>query len=797
MIDSSTQDRTREFERRNRLWSFLFDHLNRIIDEIYHHCEEDESVEQATKVISAFQNHIHEFQSLIQWLELNKNLLTTPQRPSSVSWEVKKKLPKHSFGILNNLDCSIKSINFGVENIFIQCLFLLANTFYSKRSLTSTPISNLNNSSKFSHRNSIKNHVLLEENENVSLDQVQPTKEKDNVTQSAQNLEANSKVDLPIVKEYHNFTGTECPVLNRCNSFTSTKEIDQDGFQMVRYKNRNKVTHLKVINNTHQNGNYHTNQHNTTWPQLNKPPRDEETSHRAKKLKAKFATSSQKLSVSETLKKQEERQAKAQEAREKLLEQKAGKFKGIVKKVEEIKAQKEEQQNQLVLSMQTRLQNADRNRQEQIKKIVLKAHDEDSKVSEIQFINTLEAGNKKHDIFSREKVHELRLQDKEKERLQKLEEKASREAAVEQRRRAIQAEKQARLEQLKEQRKLKDMKIEQAQQEKEKERQEIAFQKDLERKSKIDALNALQEAKNQELQKKIATRQEETTRRHEENMEQIRQRALELSVKKSSSGVNDDALVCVPYDKVKMCSLCKVIIQSEVYLFGHLRGKRHNDAILEQNQNKVPSVEELELCNLQSIVDAPLNADNDVDFKNCEGDKLKQTRKKCKKLKQKISSRATQFEKDLEQKSLGEINGFSVPVDVKHKFTKLIKELTLLNGNNKIIGQWPVQMIRSCERSLTELNKLCNQSENNVNYFNSVDGLQLLTKLFSRVLNGTAERPTSLTDSANDKLANVYQTMCLNSRSVCKYFVQSSNIVAMLDIFYYRTKVSARETNVK
>jgi hypothetical protein len=95
----------------------------------------------------------------------------------------------------------------------------------------------------------------------------------------------------------------------------------------------------------------------------------------------------------------------------------------------------------------------------------------------------------------------------------------------------------------------------------------------LDRQSRISAINEKFAANIEELQKKIQQKQDESKRRHEENMESIRQKALELSVKKSSS---DDAPICVPYDTMKMCDLCQVIIRSEVFLFGHLRGNGYH-----------------------------------------------------------------------------------------------------------------------------------------------------------------------------------------------------------------------------
>jgi hypothetical protein len=125
--------------------------------------------------------------------------------------------------------------------------------------------------------------------------------------------------------------------------------------------------------------------------------------------------------------------------------------------------------------MEQKLQRAEEKRQQQLNRIVRKAHDEDSKVNEILFINSLEAQNKKYDILSKEKDREMKKQD-------------------------------------------------------------------------------------------------ESRCRHEENMCQIRQKALELSVHRSSSVGCDDVPICEPYDTYKLCHLCQVLIKSEVFLFGHLRG---------------------------------------------------------------------------------------------------------------------------------------------------------------------------------------------------------------------------------
>lgn len=88
--------RTRDGDLRARYWAFLFDNLNRAVDEIYQNCEKDESIVECKEAIMVLQNYTREFQALIQWLDLNINYESTPppNRPTSLTWEVRKSMPK-------------------------------------------------------------------------------------------------------------------------------------------------------------------------------------------------------------------------------------------------------------------------------------------------------------------------------------------------------------------------------------------------------------------------------------------------------------------------------------------------------------------------------------------------------------------------------------------------------------------------------------------------------------------------------------------------------------------------------
>lgn len=141
-------------------------------------------------------------------------------------------------------------------------------------------------------------------------------------------------------------------------------------------------------------------------------------------------TSPSRGSGPDSIQRFQEKQAKAQEARERLLEEKILRSKEKVRKVETIKARKEEQQQQLRADLDHKLQKAEELRQQQLIKIKKTAHDEEVKVSEIHFINEIEAQLKKQEILIKEKDSEARRQDLQEERQRKRkEENAAKEAA--------------------------------------------------------------------------------------------------------------------------------------------------------------------------------------------------------------------------------------------------------------------------------------------------------------------------------------------------------------------------------
>ena len=137
--------------------------------------------------------------------------------------------------------------------------------------------------------------------------------------------------------------------------------------------------------------------------------------------------------------------------------------------------------------------------------------------------------------------------------------------------------------------------------------------------------------------------QEDAAKRHAEYLEEIRQKAFELSVQKCS---NDEGVpVIKPYETKKKCEACNVLIKSEVHLQSHLRGKQHAEQINKKTEGKDLSGEEITDYNLKHIIDAP---EGETDPKTVQAkERGKAVKKRAKKLKAKLAAKGAEYIKSL------------------------------------------------------------------------------------------------------------------------------------------------------
>nr|CAB3265885.1 S phase cyclin A-associated protein in the endoplasmic reticulum [Phallusia mammillata] len=260
---------------------------------------------------------------------------------------------------------------------------------------------------------------------------------------------------------------------------------------------------------------------------------------RAVQMHEKLSSPSRKRTPAESKRKLEEKHRKAEARRLQMQEEKTHRIHELTEKVQEVVSWKNDliQRQKLLLQSyhDEKLARAEEMRAMQLLNIKKKAQAEDTKVNEIAFINELQEQNKRHEVLMRIGEHEARMQEIEMERSKQMEMKNAKEEIFKERRRALEKERQERIEELKVKRKEQDARIEQQKIEKEKEREKIAKERARDRELRLSARNAAQQEAVTELQKKIQLKHDESERRHQEQLEHRKEKAVELSLGRFST----------------------------------------------------------------------------------------------------------------------------------------------------------------------------------------------------------------------------------------------------------------------
>ncbi|XP_054069721.1 S phase cyclin A-associated protein in the endoplasmic reticulum isoform X2 [Rissa tridactyla] len=499
----------------------------------------------------------------------------------------------------------------------------------------------------------------------------------------------------------------------------------------------------------------------------------------------KLSSPSRKRTIAESKKKHEEKQMKAQQLREKLREEKTLKLQKLMEREKDVRKWKEELLDQRRRMMEEKLLHAEFKREVQLQAIVKKAQEEEAKVNEIAFINTLEAQNKRHDVLNKLKEYEQRLNELQEERQRRQEEKQARDEAVQERKRALEAERQARVEELLMKRKEQEARIEQQRQEKEKAREDAARERARDREERLAALTAAQQEAMEELQKKIQLKHDESIRRHMEQIEQRKEKAAELSSGRHAN--TDYAPKLTPYERKKQCSLCNVMISSEVYLFSHIKGKKHQQAVRENSsiQGRELSDEEVEHLSLKKyIVDIVIESSVPVEPLK-DGEEKQKTKKKAKKLKARMNSRAKEYESLMEGKNAVSDSPFKAKLQRLAK--DLLKHLQMQDGcsvgNNKVSG---------LDRTLGEISRIL-EKENTADQiaFRAAGGLTALENVLQAVTSPTSLNAVSrLPFKSLCSAVNAYSLTCNNCAENCTYVLFSNKITFLMDLLIHQFTVS-------
>uniref|UniRef100_A0A8C6WNE4 S-phase cyclin A-associated protein in the ER n=1 Tax=Neogobius melanostomus TaxID=47308 RepID=A0A8C6WNE4_9GOBI len=480
-------------------------------------------------------------------------------------------------------------------------------------------------------------------------------------------------------------------------------------------------------------------------------------------------------------KKHEEKQLKAQQLRDKLREEKTLKLQKLLEREKDVRKWKEELLEQRRKMMEEKLLHAELKREVQLQAIVKKAQEEEAKVNEIAFINTLEAQNKRHDALAKLNEYEQRLNELQEERQRRQEEKQARDEAVQERKRVLEAERQARVEELLTKRKEQEARIEQQRQEKERAREDAARERARDREERLAALSAAQQEAMEELQKKIQMKHDESSRRHMEQMEQRKEKAAELSSGRHAN--TDYAPKLTPYERKKHCSLCSVMITSEVHLFSHTKGKRHQQAVRDSSsiQGRELSDEEVEHLSLKKYI-VDIVPDTCVTSESVkDGEERQKARKKAKKLRARMNSRAKEYETSLEAKAQVSDSPY------KAKLQRLVRDLLKqLQGQDS--GQWSSSRVSALDRTLGEISRIL-EKQNNADQvsFQMGGGLLALEQILQVIT--AASTPSTVPRIPVKSLCaavNTYYLTCASCSPNCSYVLFGNKITLLMDLLLHQ-----------
>uniref|UniRef100_A0A8C7XWT5 S-phase cyclin A-associated protein in the ER n=1 Tax=Oryzias sinensis TaxID=183150 RepID=A0A8C7XWT5_9TELE len=495
----------------------------------------------------------------------------------------------------------------------------------------------------------------------------------------------------------------------------------------------------------------------------------------------KLSSPSRKRTIAESKKKHEEKQLKAQQLRDKLREEKTFKLQKLMEREKDVRKWKEELLEQRRKMMEEKLLHAEFKRELQLQAIVKKAQEEEAKVNEIAFINTLEAQNKRHDALAKLSEYELRLNELQEERQRRQEEKQARDEAVQERKRVLEAERQARVEELLIRRKEQEARIELQRQEKEKAREDAARERARDREERLAALSAAQQEAMEELQKKIQMKHDESSRRHMEQMEQRKEKAAEFSSGRHAN--TDYAPKMTPYERKKQCSLCGVVITSEVHLFSHTKGKRHQQAVRDSSsiQGRELSDEEVEHLSLKKYI-VDILTDSSVSSEGMkDGEERQKARKKAKKLRARMNSRAKEYETSMDAKA-------QVPDSpYKAKLQRLVKDLLKqLQGQDS--GQWANNKVSGLDRTLGEVSRIF-EKQNTADQvvFQVSGGLSALEQILQVIT--AASTPIAVPRIPPKSLCaavNAYYLACSCCPTNCSYVLFTNKIVLLMDLLLHQ-----------
>lgn len=558
---------------RERLWCFLFENLNRAVDELYLLCELECDVGQMKEAILVLEEAASDFKELTKRVQEFENVKrSSPQsidvkclkcehhRPHAMSWEVRrmttssqraeilsssleafKKIQQERANMLaaNNakimgLECS-NSHNVSVDHL---------NKSAGKSDVIHSAKDSVMKSRKQSGGSYSTQGNLNDKKQNIDLGRFNKVNFVKNVNDAPRNVSsssANSSMLLFRDKSPSGFVKgkqeTEADMLLHKKDKTFSETAIEKNLKSAENTTKKQIPLSekdKERRNSSSRKSMDAWKERRNWEDIlsspfcvssrlsNSPGISRKSAERARILHAKLMSPDKKKKTAFDLKREaEEKHARAMRIRSELENERVQKLQRTSEKLNRVNEWQAVRTMKLREGMYARHQRGESRHEAFLAQVVRRAGDESSKVNEVRFITSLNEENKK--LMLRQKLHDSELRRAEKLQVIKTKQKEdmAREEAVLERRKLIEAEKLQRLAET-------QRKKEEAQVRREEERK--ASNAAREARAIIQLRRREERAKAQQeeaelLAQKLAERLSESEQRRKFYLEQIRERA--------------------------------------------------------------------------------------------------------------------------------------------------------------------------------------------------------------------------------------------------------------------------------
>ncbi|XP_075107684.1 uncharacterized protein LOC107803053 isoform X2 [Nicotiana tabacum] len=519
---------------RQRLWCFLFENLNRAVDELYLLCELECDLEQTQESILVLEEAASDFKELssrvAEFERLKKSsshatdgtpltMKSNHRRPHALSWEVRRMTTSpHRAEILASSLEAFRKIQHERTSLSATGMEKMASNCYDHHCGSSSVVETYNEKGdkKSSLSESLEKSRKQSNASNSSLGNL--SREKRHVDSGKSASHASR---LPPKEGVSSSVGGK----NKRDNEKNLKPIDHLKRHSERDKEKRNGSSWRSMDAWKEKRNWEdvlSTPYRVSSRFSHSPGMSRKSAERARILHDKLMSPEKKKKSAIDLKKEaEEKHARAMRIRSELENERVQKLQRTSEKLNRVNEWQSVRSMKLREVMHARHQRSESRHEAYLAEVVRRAGDESIKVNEVRFITSLNEGNKK--LILRQKLHDSELRRAEKLQVLKTKQKEdmAREEAVLERKKLIEAEKLQRLAET-------QRKKEEAQVRREEERKASSAAREAKAMEQMRRKEFRAKAQQEEaelLAQKLAERLRESEQRRKIYLEQIRERA--------------------------------------------------------------------------------------------------------------------------------------------------------------------------------------------------------------------------------------------------------------------------------